>query len=345
MSTKFISLLILAFVIMKSSTVDSVALDVNFPFFTEDLQRYSISDVTVSGISSGGYFAVQLHMAYSSFINGSATFATGPFYCAESSATIAENRCMDVTLGAPQVDLLVAATAEDHLLGLIDNPANLADDRVYIFSGSMDTVVDPKVVHALYNYYQTYIKTSNMVADFNIPAEHCIPTLEYGEQCSTLSSPYIGKCGFDGAGAAFKTLFGASIKTAAPAVADSLKMFSQKPFFPVVGGKSISVGDNGYIYVPKSCESSKCRLHISFHGCLQNLELIGPEYAVYSGFNSWAEANNVIVLYPYAITSQVSPVNPNGCWDWWAYNGIDYGFKTGAQVTFVKKMIDHIRGY
>jgi hypothetical protein len=337
----FLLILIAVCVVIKSATSSEVD---KFPFHRQELLKYSISDVTVSGISSGGYFAVQLHMAHSSIINGSATFAAGPFYCAESSVTIAENRCMDTTLGPPQVDLLVAATANYHLLGLIDSPANLADDHIYIFSGSMDTVVEPKVVHSLYNYYQTYTKTSNIVADFNIPAEHCIPTLDYGEQCSTLSSPYIGKCGFDGAGAAFKTLFGANIKPAVPAIADSLKMFSQKPFFPAAGGNSISVGENGYIYVPKACETSRCRLHVSFHGCLQNLDLIGPEYATHSGFNSWAEANNIIVLYPYAITSQVNPMNPNGCWDWWAYNGVEYGLKTGAQITFVKKMIDHIKG-
>ena len=39
------------------------------------LSRYKISDVTVSGISAGGYMAVQMHIAFSSIINGSAIFA------------------------------------------------------------------------------------------------------------------------------------------------------------------------------------------------------------------------------------------------------------------------------
>ncbi len=39
------------------------------------LSRYQISDVTVSGISAGGYMAVQMHIAFSSIINGSAIFA------------------------------------------------------------------------------------------------------------------------------------------------------------------------------------------------------------------------------------------------------------------------------
>lgn len=39
------------------------------------LSRYNITDMTVSGISSGGYMAVQIHVAFSQVINGSAIFA------------------------------------------------------------------------------------------------------------------------------------------------------------------------------------------------------------------------------------------------------------------------------
>lgn len=42
---------------------------------TSALGPYKISDVTVSGISSGGYMAVQLHISHSSVVNGSAVFA------------------------------------------------------------------------------------------------------------------------------------------------------------------------------------------------------------------------------------------------------------------------------
>ena len=41
----------------------------------EKLGTYSISDVTVSGLSSGGFMAVQVHVAFSSIVNGSAIFA------------------------------------------------------------------------------------------------------------------------------------------------------------------------------------------------------------------------------------------------------------------------------
>jgi poly(3-hydroxybutyrate) depolymerase len=37
---------------------------------------------TVSGISSGGYMAVQMHVVYSDMFKGAGIVAGGPFYCA-----------------------------------------------------------------------------------------------------------------------------------------------------------------------------------------------------------------------------------------------------------------------
>jgi hypothetical protein len=41
----------------------------------EPLGPYKVSTVTVSGISSGAYMAVQMHIAYSMIISGAASFA------------------------------------------------------------------------------------------------------------------------------------------------------------------------------------------------------------------------------------------------------------------------------
>src|SRR5215204_928071 len=50
------------------------------------LGRYGIDarKVTVSGISSGGYMAVQLGVAYSAVFSGVGVFAAGPFACADA---------------------------------------------------------------------------------------------------------------------------------------------------------------------------------------------------------------------------------------------------------------------
>lgn len=219
-------------------------------------------------------------------------------------------RTNQVTLGAPNTDELIALTWADASLNYIDSPVHLADDKVYIFSGKDDSVVNSKVVHSLQSYYTAFVKPGNIVANYDISAEHCLPTIDYGEPCATLASPYLGNCNFDGAGAALKTIYGNNLKSG-NAIETNLKSFDQTSF---IKRTLTSIADTGYIYVPTNCADGKasCSLHISFHGCEQNVELIGSAYAEHAGFNSWAEANNIIVLYPYVKPSHLTPYNPNG---------------------------------
>ena len=49
---------------------------------------------TVSGLSSGGYMAVQLHVAHSASVRGAGVLAGGPYYCAQGSVWTAAWNCM-----------------------------------------------------------------------------------------------------------------------------------------------------------------------------------------------------------------------------------------------------------
>lgn len=307
------------------------------------LHHFNISDITLSGLSAGAYFTVQFHVAYSSLISGVAVFAGGPFYCAESSLEIAEGKCMDTSLGGPSIPYLIDLTYADANLGLIDYPTHMYNDRVYLYSGEKDSVVSPTVVKSLLSYYSAFTNPINIVADFNVKAEHCFPTLDYGEECTTLGSPYIGNCKFDGAGVALKNIYPKLNLTRGTSINENLFSFDQTPYFSSL--KS-SIGDTGYIYIPSSCQSgiNSCHLHISFHGCEQTLDLIGNQYAADTGFNSWAEENDIIVLYPYVKVSSVIPYNPKGCWDWWSYTGDNYGLKSGVQLQFVRSLIGALGG-
>lgn len=60
---------------------------------TDPIKKYSISDVTVSGLSSGGYMAVQMHVAYSSVINGSAIFAGVGLITAPACVALSSSGC------------------------------------------------------------------------------------------------------------------------------------------------------------------------------------------------------------------------------------------------------------
>ena len=68
------------------------------------------TQTTVSGLSSGGFMAAQLHVAYSATFNkGAGIVAGGPFYCAEGSIVNATGRCMASPAGIP-VSSLVSTT-------------------------------------------------------------------------------------------------------------------------------------------------------------------------------------------------------------------------------------------
>jgi hypothetical protein len=38
------------------------------------------------------------------------------------------------------------------------------------------------------------------------------------------------------------------------------------------------------------------------------------------------------------------PYNPQGCWDWWGYSGLDYAVRISPQILTVRNMIDAIIG-
>jgi hypothetical protein len=307
-----------------------------------DLPQIQAMDITVSGLSSGGYMAVQFHIAHSLLINGSAIFAGGPYYCAESSLSLAETRCMEDFHSPKVVDHLVSYTKDASKLGTIDNIENLKFDNVYLFSGTKDSVVDPSVMSALYNYYNAFISESNIKTKFDFTAEHCLPTINFGEPCDVLASPYLGNCNFDGAGIALEAILNDVPLRRRSAIDDHLYRFDQRPFFEGSGTFN-GLADTGFMYIPSSCEEvgAKCHLHISFHGCLQTEENIGTIYAQRSGFNEWAEDNKIIVLYPYIKPTKI-PANPNGCWDWWGYINEYYGLKSGVQIRFIESLIQRI---
>ena len=82
-------------------------------------------------------------------------------------------------------------------------------------------------------------------------------------------------------------------------------------------------------------------MHIAFHGCGQNRTVIGDSFARDSGFARWADTNNLIVLFPQTATT---PINPQGCWDWWGYSGPDYLTRNAPQIIAVRRMVERMSG-
>jgi poly(3-hydroxybutyrate) depolymerase len=306
---------------------------------------------TVSGISSGGYMAVQLHVAHSSTVRGVGVLAAGPFYCAQGSAWTARYNCMQPGgwTALPPLSVLTVATEVMARGGQVDALEGLREARVWLFSGARDGTVRRPVVDALYAYYRAWVPAERIVFVREVPAGHAMVTTDFGGSCATTAAPFINDCDFDAAGALLEHLYG-RLNPPGTATGGELLRFDQRAFTSV-GAYAISMDDDGFVYVPAGCRAGGCRIHVALHGCLQGRERVGEQFVRQAGYNRWAETNRLIVLYPQAIarygwgpwpwpTSFV--YNPNGCWDWWGYTGPSYPTRLGPQIRALKAMIDRL---
>jgi hypothetical protein len=327
-----------------------------------ELRSYNaaIGDSSISGISSGAFMAVQFGFAWSSVIKGVGVVAGGPFYCAQASAADiinwyalpiarATGSCMK---GDPPPDLqpMVAKLEAKAAAGEIDPLDNVKRQKIYLFHGYNDTVVAKPVTDAAGELYRRYLGDAgrgNLFYQHTRGAGH---SFVVGEQrgrdinaCAANQSPFIDRCGYDQAGVILQHIYGALRPGTPGEPGGSLTRFDQTRYTGRHIPDALSLADEGYVFVPNACEQgAACRVHIAFHGCMQDIATIGRLFIEQAGYNAWAEANRIIVLYPQAKASPFAPVNPDGCWDWWSYIDHDDGYvtKSGLQIAAIKAMLD-----
>lgn len=314
-------------------------------------QHADLSETSVSGVSSGGYMAVQFHVAYSSLVSGVGVIAGGPYNCADGSIWRATHNCMHPTPfnPVPEVGSLVARTDQLAASGEIDDPSHLAIAKVWLFSGTQDTIVSRPVMDTLAKYYEHYVTHDRIFYKHDLDAGHgMIVDDRTAEACPSNANPYINDCSYDAAGLLLKQIYG-PLNPPSSQLSGTFMEFDQREFLNG-DAYSHSMRDSGFVYVPQACRSSRCRVHVAFHGCLQDYDTIGDQFYKKAGYNRWADSNNIIVLYPQTIArfgwtwksfwtfSYVS--NPNACWDWWGYDGPNYYKKSGAQMSAIKKMVE-----
>jgi hypothetical protein len=305
----------------------------------EPLPRLNIlpGSLTVSGVSSGGYMATQYQVAYSKDVTGAGVIAAGPWFCAQGLLTRALDECMKGGPAGPDVEPLVAALRGSARGGFVDDPSWLAPDRVWVFHGAKDTVVGAAVSDSLVRFYHAFLPAERIHYETQVPAAHGFPADGAGVSCAIAQSPWINDCGYDAAGMMLEYLYDGLREPAGPA-AGALLEFDQSRH--ATGGMLVSMEDEGFVFVPQDCAAGKpCRLHVAFHGCRQGSGFVGRAFARDAGYNRWADANRIVVLYPQAAKSLIWPFNPRGCWDWWGYSGANYATRDGLQLKAVHRML------
>ena len=291
--------------------------------------------ITVSGLSSGAYMANQFHIAHSKIVNGAALISAGPYYCAENDLMHAFQNCLRNTTSQTDLTRLSSVIASYQDEEIIDTTSNLINDRVWLFHGKEDTTVSNAVNVNLYKQYVSLVDKEN-IRYHNPPGfSHNLPTVNFGTECDKSETPFLGNCNFDAAGEALSHLYSNKTENA-ETKPGTLIPISQ---YRLADEKTKSLSETAFLYVPERCHESLCSLHISFHGCKQNIEFVDKTYAEKSGFNIWADKLDLVVLYPQSIKSSV---NPNACWDWWGFTDENYANQNGQQVSAVKRMIDKL---
>ena len=290
---------------------------------------------SVSGLSSGGYMAVQLLVAHSSRFSGAGVVAAGPYYCAQGQVVHAGGRCLFHDSPLP-VAALQDQARQWAAADLIDPLYNLRAKRVHLFSGTLDSAVRTPVVADLARWLAPFVPSAQTRLRTDVAAEHGMVTDDFGNPCAERGGPYIQNCGVDLAGEILQHLLGPLRPRNDGAAAGRWIAFDQIDF--VAAGRGM--GTEGRLYVPEDCaQRPGCRLHVVLHGCGQNLDALGQTYVQRTGYPRWADTNRIVLLFP-----QTGRDAPHACWDWWGYTGADYAQRSAPQMRAIVAMVDRLAG-
>ncbi|XP_039269886.2 poly(3-hydroxybutyrate) depolymerase-like isoform X2 [Styela clava] len=302
--------------------------------------------ISVSGFSSGGFMAVQLHVIESDTFMGAGVVAGGPYNCAHDSLSNSLTACMSSPYMIQAKSLIENAKAQADL-GRISSLNNLYNSRLYLFSGKEDSIVKPGVMTKAQEFYEEFVNPANILTQYDIVAEHGFVTMNNGGACNRIYRTYINDCNYDSAYHLLNHIYGGNLEvpsysSTAPAPRGTVFTYDQSEFINSLNPSSIGMDSKGYIFVPDSCTGATetCRLHVSIHGCEQGDSFIGDSYVMETGYNEVAALNNIIVIYPQASVIPIS--NPDGCWDFWGYTDSNYAYHNGKQVVAIMNMVKRL---
>ncbi|CAG8902068.1 unnamed protein product [Penicillium egyptiacum] len=232
----------------------------------------------------------------------------------------------------------------------IDPVANLKSRKIYMQVGTSDTTVGPNVMSQLKAQLAKFADTASTTYITTQSAAHTFPTDFDGSgdnQCGSALSPYISNCNYDGAGAVLKWMYGELAARNSGSLSGEVIAFDQSSSFGASGMDS-----TGYLYVPAACKdgSTVCKLHVALHGCLQSHSQIQSKFIDNTGYNKWADTNNIIIAFPQAVVDySIHTVwggtmlpNPNACWDWVGWYGKNADQKGGVQMTAIVNQVNQI---
>jgi Esterase PHB depolymerase len=301
------------------------------------LPRLDITGVYTTGVSSGGFMATQLQVAYSATFDGAGIIAAGPYDCGQGN--VIDFATCDVGGSLPVLEQQAVTWSSK---GLIDPVADLAGKPVYTYHGTLDPVVNVLVSNSGVGFYQHF----GARVDYHNgdPAGHGWPTPDGVLPCFVTSPPFFINCGDDPEGEMLAHWLGRVNPPNTGTPDGTLSAFDQDLYAPGGNAPALSMDNSGLLYTPRACaDGAPCKLVVALHGCLSGKYLIGEQFPELANLDTYADTNNLVILYPQAIAS-IIPVNPEGCWDWWGYDGPNFAVKSAPQMVAIMKMVSALGG-
>jgi hypothetical protein len=332
---------------------------------------------SISGLSSGAFMTVQMHVAHSADFIGAGIIAGGPYRASESfraaltapSSGILNALYVAMTPLTPQVapDARFLARLAQDTPG-IDPTDNLKDQRLYIFTGRADRVVNQFAVRKTRDFYRALgVPAKNIAFVDQVDAGHSIITMNPEDSpLSTNQPPYINRGPFWQSHRILDHLYGPG-NPPDPKPRGDLIRFEQAAFTGDAQTRSC-MARFGYAYIPSAVSRGDAQaigVHIVLHGCKQGYSYVdfvfgredvrnqppyGDRYVTTTGYIEWAEANNLILLFPQVDGGDGNAVqNPDGCWDWWGYtspdpDAPDYYSQDAVQIKAINGMLRRLTG-
>ena len=301
------------------------------------LPHLDITGDYVTGVSSGAFMATQLQVAYSATFSGAGIIAGGAYDCGQGN--VIQFASCYIGSSLPTLEQQAVTWAAE---GKIDPLSDLQNKPIYTYHGTLDPIVNAAVSDAGVEFYQHF--GANTEYHNWDPAGHSWVTPDGLVACPLTSPPFLNNCGDDPEGEMLTHWLGSVNPPNTGAPTGTLSWYDQNRYVPGGYAPSLSMDTTGMLYTPPSCAAgAPCKLVVALHGCLSGQYLLGDAFPELGNLDTYADTNNLVVLYPQAISS-VLPLNPEGCWDWWGYDGSNFAVKSAPQMTAIVNMVHALGG-
>eukprot|EP00931_Biecheleriopsis_adriatica_P025019 TRINITY_DN15467_c0_g1_i1.p1 TRINITY_DN15467_c0_g1~~TRINITY_DN15467_c0_g1_i1.p1 ORF type:complete len:391 (+),score=52.51 TRINITY_DN15467_c0_g1_i1:61-1173(+) len=306
---------------------------------------------TVSGQSAGGSMAIQHLFAFSESVDGAAIAAGAPYGC--GALPDRKDHCY---YGHTDIEAAIQYVHWRFRNGEIDDPSNLWNIPIVLFNGRNDYEVYTKTMRDTYHQILAFADARKVETQFTTSAAH-VWSLDHGScncgECGWFSASLeccdVNNCNYDLSGNMLRRFYGSLNQRRVAKT--SLRWIDQWKYLPEGHAGAANESSTwhrsgmwrwGFAYVPTSCEADvgRCRVHVNYHGCINKKMYRRRLWATSIDINEYAEANDIIVLYPQASGTVSSGV---GCWNWgFAEDDPQFDTRESVQLRTVMNLIEDL---